>query len=328
MLLRLGTRARTSLVRAGCVGSLGHVRGDDEPVVTEPRQPWDLDGFATALRAANRATTTQRAYLSDVTAFIDWFAERGGRTPQEVVLGDVRAFLGERARRGDARATLARVRASLRAYFGWLARRGRIASDPAARLAAPRVVPTLPDLVVREQLDRLLDEDWGDDEWALRDRAVCEVLYGAGLRVSELCDLDLEGIDWTAARLRVRGKGAKERVVPLHSRGFTALRAWLDDGRDEVAGPESPAQAVFLNRRGRRLGPRDVRRILDQRVASGHVHPHALRHTYATHLVEGGADLRVVQELLGHESLQTTQIYTHVSKSRLRNVHRSTHPRG
>jgi integrase/recombinase XerC len=182
--------------------------------------------------------------------------------------------------------------------------------------------------VVREQLDHLLDEDWGDDEWALLDRAVCEVLYGAGLRVSELCDLDLRSVDFRQGLLRVMGKGRKERLVPLHRKGLDALREWIKDARDDVMVNDSPPEALFFNRRGNRLGVRDVRRILDNRVARGHVHPHALRHTYATHLLEGGADLRVVQELLGHESLTTTQLYTHVSKSRLQKVHRETHPRG
>jgi integrase/recombinase XerC len=154
------------------------------------------------------------------------------------------------------------------------------------------------------------------------------VLYGAGLRVSELCDLDLSSVDFSSRLVRVLGKGRKERMVPLHRKGLEAVKLWIDDARDDVLREDSPREALFLNRRARRLGPRDVRRILEHRVEHGHVHPHALRHTYATHLVEGGADLRVVQELLGHESLTTTQIYTHVSKSRLQKVHHDTHPRG
>ena len=141
--------------------------------------------------------------------------------------------------------------------------------------------------MVREQLDHLLDEDWGDDEWALLDRAVCEVLYGAGLRVSELCDLDLRSVDFRQGLLRVMGKGRKERLVPLHRKGLDALREWIKDARDDVMVNDSPPEALFFNRRGNRLGVRDVRRILDNRVARGHVHPHALRHTYATHLLEG-----------------------------------------
>jgi site-specific recombinase XerD len=240
----------------------------------------------------------------------------------------LRAYLTDMTTRGDARSSIARRRASLRRYFAWLVERGHLAQSPAARLMAPRAPSRLPTLVVREQLDVLLDEDWGDDEWALRDRAVCEVLYGAGLRVSELCDLDVAGVDFHGGLLRVMGKGRKERIVPLHPRGLRAVARWIEDARDDVADEGSPLGALFFNRRGRRLGPRDVRRMLDQRVARGHVHPHALRHTYATHLVEGGADLRVVQELLGHESLTTTQLYTHVSKSRLQRVHHQTHPRG
>jgi integrase/recombinase XerC len=134
-------------------------------------------------------------------------------------------------------------------------------------------------------------------------------------------------VDFHEGVLRVLGKGRKERLVPLHRRGLDAVRLWIEDAREDVMTAQSPPRALFFNRRGSRLGTRDVRRILVNRVARGHVHPHALRHTYATHLVEGGADLRVVQELLGHESLTTTQIYTHVSKSRLQKVHRQTHPR-
>ena len=182
---------------------------------------------------------------------------------------------------------------------------------------------------MREQLDALLDEDWGEDEWATLDRAVCEVLYGAGLRVSELCGLDLESVDFHQGLLRVLGKGRKERVVPLHRKGMEAIRLWIEDARDDV-------MARALAQRGAVLQPpRAPARARATCAASsidaielGHVNPHALRHTYATHLVEGGADLRVVQELLGHENLTTTQIYTHVSKSRLQNVHRETHPRG
>ena len=280
------------------------------------------------LRAADRSPATVRAYGGDVSRFIDWAREVGLRQPRDVRARDLRAYLVWLNERGDARTSIGRRRASLRTYFTWLVERGVIEVDPSSRLLAPAPKPKLPTIVVREQLESLLDEDWGDDPWALLDRAVCEVLYGAGVRVSELCGLDLASVDWPRRLVRVLGKGRKERLVPLHDRGFDALRLWLEDGREEVATADSPGEALFLNRRGHRLGPRDVRRILDRRVARGHVYPHALRHTYATHLLEGGADLRVVQELLGHESLTTTQLYTHVSKSRLQNVHRQTHPRG
>ena len=216
----------------------------------------------------------------------------------------------------------------MRRYFSWLVERGQLVESPAARVSAPRPSLRLPKIVVREQLEALLDDDWGDDERAVRDRAVCEVLYGAGLRVGELCGMDVTSVDLSHGLVRVMGKGRKERIVPLHRRGIDAVRLWIDDARIDALRPQSPPDALFVNRRGNRMGPRDVRRILDARIARGHVHPHALRHTYATHLLEGGADLRVVQELLGHESLTTTQLYTHVSKSRLQKVHRESHPRG
>ncbi len=289
---------------------------------------WRLEGYGDTLRAADRSAATQRAYLTDAETFVRWASARGTTSPDDVTKKDLRDYMVFMTARGDERTSIIRRRASLRSYFSWLVERGHLAVSPAARLLAPRPAHQLPKIVVREQLENLLDDDWGEDEWATLDRAVCEVLYGAGLRVSELCGLDLASIDFAQGLLRVLGKGRKERIVPLHRRGLEALRLWIEDARDEVLRVDSPPNALFLNRRANRLGPRDVRRILDHRVARGHVHPHALRHTYATHLVEGGADLRVVQELLGHESLTTTQIYTHVSKSRLQKVHRQTHPRG
>jgi len=302
--------------------------------VLEPSAPppavdqWHRERFASTLAVANRSPATRRAYRSDLKQFTTWAAGQGVERPSEVTTKTLREYLAYMTAKGDERSSIVRRRASLRSYFSWLVERGLLDESPAARLSAPKLGSHLPKIVVREQLDHLLDEDWGDDEWATLDRAVCEVLYGAGLRVSELCDLNVEGVDFSQGLLRVMGKGRKERIVPLHQRGLDAVRLWLDDARDEVARPESPKNALFYNRRGNRLGPRDVRRILDNRVVRGHVHPHALRHTYATHLLEGGADLRVVQELLGHESLTTTQLYTHVSKSRLQKVHRQTHPRG
>ncbi len=289
---------------------------------------WHLDEFVATLRVQDRSPATQRAYRTDVDRFAAWAGESGVDGPSTVTHRVLRGYLTDMTTRGDARSSIARRRASLRRYFAWLVEHGHLTQSPAARLMAPPTPSRLPTLVVREQLDVLLDEDWGDDEWAVRDRAVCEVLYGAGLRVSELCDLDVGSVDFHGGLLRVMGKGRKERVVPLHPRGLRAVARWLEEARDDVIDEGSPSEALFVNRRGRRLGPRDVRRMLDQRVTRGHVHPHALRHTYATHLVEGGADLRVVQELLGHESLTTTQLYTHVSKSRLQRVHHQTHPRG
>ena len=289
---------------------------------------WHLENYSDTLRAADRSPATQRAYMSDARAFVEWAEERATKDPALITKKDLREYLVHMTNRGDERSSVLRRRASLRSYFSWLVERGHVDADPAARLLAPKASHHLPKIVVREQLDNLLDDDWGEDEWAILDRAVCEVLYGAGLRVSELCGLDLMSVDFSSGLVRVLGKGRKERMVPLHRKGLEAVKLWIDDARDDVLREDSPREALFLNHRARRLGPRDVRRILEHRVEHGHVHPHALRHTYATHLVEGGADLRVVQELLGHESLTTTQIYTHVSKSRLQKVHHDTHPRG
>ena len=283
--------------------------------------------FAATLRAQNQSPATVRAYAGDLDRFVTWARGQGVVEPAGVQTKTLRRYLTYMTDKGDQRSSIIRRRASLRSYFAWLVERGQLAESPAQRLSAPKAHSALPKIVVREQLDHLLDEDWGEDEWATLDRAVCEVLYGAGLRVSELCGLDLASVHFEDGLLRVMGKGRKERLVPLHRRGLEALRLWIEDAREDVMTRESPPEALFFNRRGSRLGPRDVRRILDNRVARGHVHPHALRHTYATHLVEGGADLRVVQELLGHQSLTTTQIYTHVSKSRLQKVHHQTHPR-
>lgn len=288
---------------------------------------WAIEDFAASLHALDRSPATLRAYRADVERFAAWANERGAGTPRAVTHRTLREYLATMNARGDERTSISRRRASLRRYFAWALERGHIDADPSARVSAPRPHSRLPELVTREHLDGLLDGDWGDDPWARRDRAVCEILYGAGLRVSELCDLDRDGLDERGGLLRVMGKGRKERIVPLHRAGWSAISAWRAV-RENVAAPHSPRDALFLNRRGARLGPRDVRRILDKRLEFGHVHPHALRHTYATHLLEGGADLRVVQELLGHESLTTTQLYTHVSKSRLQKIHRESHPRG
>jgi site-specific recombinase XerD len=293
----------------------------------EESRVWGLDDFAASLRARDRSPATLLAYRGDVSRFVLWANAQGMSEPREVTRRTLREYLAVMNREGDERSSVARRRAALRRYFAWALERGYVETNPAERISAPRPASKLPEIVGRDQLDALLEAQWGQDPWARRDRAVCEILYGAGLRVSELCGLDLSGLDERQGLLRVLGKGRKERIVPLHRAGWAALELWRS-ARVEVMTSESPREALFLNRRGARLGPRDVRRILDALLGLGHVHPHALRHTYATHLLEGGADLRVVQELLGHESLTTTQLYTHVSKSRLQNIHRQTHPRG
>jgi len=294
---------------------------------------WDIEAFAASL--ASRSPNTAKAYVSDLEAFAVW-AERGAvHGPVGVDRLVLRRYLAFLTTRQYARSSVARKAAALRAYFGWCRRRGLVEADPSQRLSAPSAAGRLPTILSHRELDTLLEGGDGRNrrrrpELAgaldLRDDAVIELLYAAGLRVSELCGLDRSGTDLGAPAVTVLGKGAKERRVPVHERCADALSRWLDEGRPVVAEPDSPADAVFLNRAGRRLGPRDVRRILDRRSPVP-THPHALRHTMATHMLDGGADLRVVQEMLGHASLRTTQIYTHVSRERLVETYSGSHPR-
>lgn len=309
---------------------------------------WPLDELAGWL--LGRSAATSKAYLGDVSAFSEWAARSGCTGPPDVDRILLRRYLAYLSTRGYARASVARKAAALRSYFGWCRRRGLVAEDPSRRLGSPSSGGRLPAVLSSRELDLLLEGRGGshvegkapgrtrrggqhaDTEaalsiaYTLRDDAVLELLYAAGLRVSELCGLDRSGVDLSSRTVTVMGKGSKERRVPIHVRCADALGRWLEEGRAVVTGPDSPPEAVFLNRRALRLGPRDVRRIVDRRSPVP-THPHALRHSMATHLLDGGADLRVVQELLGHASLRTTQIYTHVSRERLAEVYSRAHPR-
>jgi len=293
---------------------------------------WELEAFGRAL--GGRSAATQRAYRSDLAAFAGWAWRGGVAAPAGVDRMLLRRYLAFLATRRYARASVARKAAALRSYFQWCRRRGLIESDPGRGLSAPKASGRLPRVLSHAELDRLLDPAVGTGPGSdakavaadLRDGAVLELLYAAGLRVAELCGLDRGGLDLSGRIVTVIGKGNKERQLPIHDRAAEALHDWLERGWAELARPNSPIEAVFLNRAGNRLGPRDVRRIIDRRSPVP-THPHALRHSFATHLLDGGADLRVVQELLGHSSLQTTQVYTHVSKERLVKVYKGTHPR-
>ena len=292
---------------------------------------WQLEGFTRSLTGA--APATVEAYERDLRAFVTWAGRLGLPDPAAVDRTVLRRYLAYLATRRHARRTIARRASSLRRYFGWLRRTGAIGSDPSAGLTAPKGEARLPRVLRPDELRVLMDGAPGartppGDGGArrLRDDAVVEVLYGSGLRVAELAGLDVDDVDVPGRRLTVWGKGGKQRAVPLSDPAAAALDRWLRDGRPSLLTPLSPPEAVFLNARGRRLTPRDARRIVDRRAAAP-THPHALRHTFATHLLDGGADLRVVQELLGHSDLATTQRYTHVSKERLRSVFDATHPR-
>lgn len=291
------------------------------------------------------APASLRAYRRDLDAFVRWAERAGAGAPGDVDRVQLRRYLAALATRRYARASIARAAASLRSYFAWCTRRGLVVVDPARRLSAPSPASRLPTVLGHAEVAALLDGQadasaargsppgpaparsghrLGDRD--RRDDAVLELLYGSGLRVAELCALDRADVDLTTRLLTVVGKGDKQRTVVMNERCAEALAAWLDGPRDRLSAPGTPPDALFVNQRGHRLGPRDVRRILDRRSPVP-THPHALRHTFATHLLDGGADLRVVQELLGHASLRTTQVYTHVSKERLLAVYGETHPR-
>lgn len=298
---------------------------------------WQIDVFLGSLTAA--ADNTVAAYRRDLRDFLRWAEARGLSEPDEVVRRDLRAYLVEVADRPSSPRTVARRVSTLRRYFSWRARTGRSPNDPTVSLRAPRGAGRLPRIVHDEALGRLLEqapreaaptgEERADERAVASDllgRAVVELLYGGGLRVGELCGLRPQDLDLAAGEVTVWGKGSKQRRVPVGEPCVAALQDWLERGRSILSTPASDPEAVFLNRRGNRLTPRDARRLLDARSAEP-THPHALRHTFATHLLDGGADLRSVQELLGHEDLSTTQIYTHVSRERLRRVYDDTHPR-
>ena len=285
---------------------------------------WHLDDFERSLVAA--APNTVAAYRLDVAQFVVWAERAGIVEPPAVEPLTLRRYLAHLTTRRFARRTIARKTAALRRYFGWLRRTGAVTNDPSSRLSAPSGHGRLPHVLRAEELDVLLGDGPPDGAVDRRDRAVVELLYGSGLRVAELCGLRPGDVDLRSARLVVWGKGAKQRQLPMSEPSVEAMREWLHRARAAFATAESPADRVFLNRRGRAMTPRDVRRILDRR-APVTTHPHALRHTFATHLLDGGADLRAVQELLGHADLATTQVYTHVSKERLRSVYEATHPR-
>ena len=301
---------------------------------------WEIEAYRRSV--AGLSPDTVRAYASDIERFADWAGRGGAAGPSDVDRITLRRYLAFLATRRYAKATISRTAASMRSYFAWCARRGLVDDDPSVRLSAPSPDSRLPrvlgqpsstaswprrrDRARPRRRRRAVETDQGSAPRDVRDDAVLELLYGSGMRVAELCGLDVDDLHLDRGVVTVTGKGAKQRQVLVHETCVAAVRAWLAGPRSAMATATSPRGALFFNGRGNRLGSRDVRRILDRRSPVP-THPHALRHTFATHLLDGGADLRVVQELLGHASLQTTQVYTHVSKERLLSVYSGTHPR-
>ncbi|HEY5663909.1 MAG TPA: tyrosine-type recombinase/integrase [Ilumatobacter sp.] len=287
--------------------------------------PWRVRDFVTAHTSLSERTLD--AYETDLRLFAEWVARSHVEAPGAVTRTLVRRYVASLSTRQFARRTIARKAAALRRYYRWALAEGLASTDPTIGLHVSSGPGRLPRVLDRRELEQLLDGPVAADEpmWRRhRDDAVLEILYGSGVRVSELCTLDLDQIKLAEQVLVVWGKGSKERRVPLSEPAVAALRAWLAIRHDVV--PPAAGPIVFANERGNRLTPRDVRRILDRRSPTP-THPHALRHTFATHLLDGGADLRAVQELLGHSDVATTQRYTHVSRDRLRSAYRQSHPR-
>jgi len=317
--------------------------------VTEPQRPADpaeagdlppafasaLAAFARYLRAERaRSEHTVRAYLGDVSHLLEFAAEGSAQQLTDIGLGVLRSWLGGMSTAGMARATLARRAAAARTFMAWALREELITADPSQRLKAPKRQSALPEVLQQRQLDQLFgglaERSVDGSPVALRDRAMVELLYATGVRVSELAGLDVDDVDHDRRVIRVLGKGNKERAVPFGIPAATAVDDWLRRGRSRLATTDS-GTALFLGSRGGRINPRQVRSVaaelfsvLPDTAASG---PHALRHSAATHLLDGGADLRAVQEILGHTSLATTQLYTHVSVERLNSSYRQAHPR-
>ena len=308
---------------------------EHEPAAWPPPFRCAYDAFGDYLRLElARSEHTQRAYLGDLAGLFDAMAALGAVRLQDVGIADLRGWLADQRLDGRSPATLQRRSASIRVFWRWARHTGLVEHDPAAALKAGRVPRRLPATLSQDAAAEVMDAadargGESNDPAARRDAAILELLYATGIRVSELCGLDLDGIDWERQAVRVLGKGDKQRTVPMGAPAVAALRAWL--AVREVWATDASGAAVFLGERGHRLDPRVARRVVHAGLAAApgapDLGPHGLRHAMATHLLEGGADLRTVQELLGHASLATTQIYTHVTNERLRSAFRQAHPR-
>ena len=295
-----------------------------------------LDEYVRHLRGQrNLAEHTVRAYRTDLLNLFTHLDRLGIDSLEAVDLRALRSWLAKQHALGHARATLQRRAAAARVFFGWARETGQLSTDPAAKLRSPKITRVLPPTLDQAIAAQMLDEAIATAREvggpvAARDVAVLEILYSTGIRVSELCGLGLNDLDTERRAIRVFGKGSKERTVPVGAPALRAVEAWLEKARPQLITGES-GQAIFIGERGRRIDPRVVRRIVHRslRMTEGapDLGPHGLRHAMATHLLEGGADLRSVQEILGHASLATTQIYTHVTNERLRTAFEQAHPR-
>ncbi|HSI82075.1 MAG TPA: tyrosine recombinase XerC [Solirubrobacterales bacterium] len=297
----------------------------------DPSPAWEgaLDSFARELEMRGMAAGTRRAYGADLRELGGWASARG-RDPGDLTYRDLRAYAAMLSGRGLAKASVARKLAACRAFHDHLLRRGEAAQNPADLLPSPKRDSRLPRVLGPDEVGRLLDRIPVRTPLEVRDRALLEVTYSCGLRAEEIVGLDTADVDFEQETVRTTGKGSKTRIVPIGEPAQRALRRYLETARPALASRDDEP-ALFLSVRGRRLSQSDVRRRLERWVreaaVAGHVSPHTLRHSFATHLLEGGADLRSIQELLGHSSVSTTQIYTRVEPTRLRRAYARAHPR-
>lgn len=296
-----------------------------------------VENFVTYLEVEkNRSPNTVRTYKTDLELFLEFASATGIKNLDSLELNTFRLWLADQKKKGSSNSTISRRSSTVRVFSTWAFQKGLIKTDPAVRLISPKVNRTLPNVLAQKQASNLmqtasnLEDEENSVTIRMRDHAVLEVLYSSGIRVSELTGLDIKDLDFTRCTMRVIGKGNKERVVPFGQPAKEAIQTYLTKARAELANEKS-GNALFLGTRGKRLDTRQVRRILTNAIARVeglvNVSPHDLRHSAATHMLEGGADLRIVQELLGHSSLATTQKYTHVTIERLREVFANAHPR-
>ncbi len=293
-----------------------------------------IDRFLRYLKVErNSSDLTIKSYREDLTLLVEYFTETRGRLPKPAAITpqDLRTYVAALHEAGYAKSSVARRLASLRSYFRFAQREGLCDSNPAKPLRNPRRERKLPHFLTNREIGTLLSAPPHNEPMGLRDRAIFETLYSAGLRVSELVGMNLDDLDLSAGLVRVRGKGKRERLAPLGSHAVKALRTWIKRRSLAKGQPKREGSPVFLNKYGKRLSARSVARMLDKYLKltglDTRTSPHTLRHSFATHLLDRGADIRSVQELLGHKSLVTTQIYTHVSTAGLRAAYEKAHPR-
>jgi len=297
----------------------------------QPRWVATLSSWERWLTARNAAEKTRHAYLADVTALAEW-ASAQALAPEDLDHRRLRLFAGVLSERGASKSTVARKLASIRSFYRHLVDRGELEASPADLVSSPKRDQHLPRVLKEDEVGSLLDSIPASTPLELRDRAIFELAYAGGLRAEELTKLDLTDADFDAEEMRVNGKGGRQRVVPVGEQAWRSLAAYLERGRPLLARESAqPEQAMFLSKSGRRLGTADLRRRLKgwtrRAGVSPGATPHTLRHSFATHLLEGGADLRTIQELLGHSTISTTQTYTRVESRRLRRVYARAHPR-